>query len=650
MGKVLLFFIFFLHTFFALAQSNQNLFGKMQSQLQKGKSAEKAVAAMYLSDFFSGKQLDSALYFAEKGIRYANQSKNDSLLAKALNTKAVTFEYKGVLDSSLVYHQKALKKRMQLKDYIGIADSYNNIGVVIEQKGQLREAAEWYFKALKIYEKRKDSSKIAMTNSNLGITYKQLQSFEKALQFYTKANLIYQKIKDDFGITVTSGNIGSVNLDLKNYPAAMEYSQRAAIGYEKLGYKRYVPYAESNYAIALDSLKLFSLAEKAYLKVLKDHKEFGNDSEYINISNALAQCFIKQKKYLQSQKVLNEIEPLIGKSSSSRNQLQYFQNRAKTCFGLNQAQKAYTYLEQYVSMKDTLLEKEKVKAIFELETQYETTKKQKQLLETKAAVAAKEFKIKQRSNQLLLLAILLVAFLFIAFFIYKQQIWKQQQLINENKLQEAMYQMETQKQLQVQRSNISRDLHDNIGAQLTFIISSLRNIKYLFSEEQPKLNNKIEEIAGFAQYTITELRDTIWAMNLSKITIEDIQSRLYNFLDKAKSSNHSISIDFQIEDNVDLKIAFTALTGMHIFRILQEALHNSIKYAKPTNLEIKIWQEDSKIYFSVKDDGIGFDINQVSVGNGLRNMQHRAETIGATFNLRSAIHQGTLIEFQVPFK
>ncbi len=650
MGKVLLFFIFFLLTFFALAQSNQNLFGKMQSQLQKGESAEKAVAAMYLSDFFSVKQLDSALYFAEKGIRYANQSKNDSLLAKALNTKAVTFEYKGVLDSSLVYHQKALKKRMQLKDYIGIADSYNNIGVVIEQKGQLREAAEWYFKALKIYEKSKDSSKIAMTNSNLGITYKQLQSFGKALQFYTKANLIYQKIKDDFGITVTSGNIGSVNLDLKNYPAAMEYSKKAAIGYEKLGYKRYVPYAESNYAIALDSLKLFSLAEKAYIKALKDHKEYGNDSEFINISNALAQCYIKQKKYLQSQRVLNEIEPLIGKNSSSRNQLQYLQNRAKTWFGLNQAQKAYSFLDQYVSMKDTLLEKEKVKAIFELETQYETTKKQKQLLETKAAVAAKEFKIKQRNNQLLLLAILLVAFLFIAFFIYKQQIWKQQQLINENKLQEAMYQMETQKQLQVQRTNISRDLHDNIGAQLTFIISSLRNIKYLFSEEQPKLNNKIEEIAGFAQYTITELRDTIWAMNLSKITIEDIQSRLYNFLDKAKSSNHTISIDFQIEDNVDLKIAFTALTGMHIFRILQEALHNAIKYAKPTKLEIKIWKKDSKICFSIKDDGIGFDPNQVSDGNGLRNMQHRAETIGASFNLTSAMHQGTLIEFQVPFK
>lgn len=650
MGKVLLFFIFFLHTLFALAQSNQNLFSKIQSQLQKGKSAEKAVAAMYLSDFFSGKQLDSALYFAEKGIRYANQSKNDSLLAKAYNTKAVTFEYKGVLDSSLVYHQKALKKRIQLKDYIGIADSYNNIGVVTEQKGQLREAAEWYFKALKIYEKSKDSSKIAMTNSNLGITYKQLQSFEKALQFYAKANLIYQKINDDFGITVTSGNIGSVNLDLKNYPAAMEYSKKAAIGYEKLGYKRYVPYAESNYAIALDSLKLFSLAEKAYIKALKDHKEYRNDSEFINISNALAQCYIKQKKYLQSQRVLNEIEPFVGKNTSSRNQLQYIQNRAKTWFGLNQAQKAYSFLEQYVSMKDTLLEKEKVKAIFELETQYETTKKQKQLVETKAAVAAKEFKIKQRNNQLLLLALFLVASLLITFFIYKQQKWKEQQLINENKLQEAMYQMETQKQLQVQRSNISRDLHDNIGAQLTFIISSLRNIKYLFSEEQPKLNNKIEEIAGFAQYTITELRDTIWAMNLSKITIEDIQSRLYNFLDKAKSSNHTISIDFQIEDNVDLKIAFTALTGMHIFRILQEALHNAIKYAKPTKLEIKIWKKDSKICFSIKDDGIGFDPNQVSDGNGLRNMQHRAETIGAAFNLTSAIHQGTLIEFQVPFK
>jgi signal transduction histidine kinase len=83
------------------------------------------------------------------------------------------------------------------------------------------------------------------------------------------------------------------------------------------------------------------------------------------------------------------------------------------------------------------------------------------------------------------------------------------QLEQESQLKLAISKIETQNKLQQQRLDISRDLHDNIGAQLTFIISSVDNIKYGFEIENPNLNSKLDRISNFTKSTIVELRDTI---------------------------------------------------------------------------------------------------------------------------------------------
>ena len=90
--------------------------------------------------------------------------------------------------------------------------------------------------------------------------------------------------------------------------------------------------------------------------------------------------------------------------------------------------------------------------------------------------------------------------------------------------------------MQEQRLNISRDLHDNIGAQLTFIISSVDNIKYAFDITNEKLDSKLNNISSFAKDTIVELRDTIWAMNSNEISFEDLEIRINNYIEKAKEA------------------------------------------------------------------------------------------------------------------
>ena len=92
-------------------------------------------------------------------------------------------------------------------------------------------------------------------------------------------------------------------------------------------------------------------------------------------------------------------------------------------------------------------------------------------------------------------------------------------------------QIELQNKLHEQRLAISRDLHDNIGAQLTFIISSVDSLKYAFADGNPKLEDKLNNISSFTKETIYELRDTIWAMNKEEITIEDLKTRISNFIE-----------------------------------------------------------------------------------------------------------------------
>jgi signal transduction histidine kinase len=226
--------------------------------------------------------------------------------------------------------------------------------------------------------------------------------------------------------------------------------------------------------------------------------------------------------------------------------------------------------------------------------------------------------------------------------IYRQQKLKNRQQVQEFQLKSAIVQIENQNQLQEQRLSISRDLHDNIGAQLTFIISSVDNIKYAFDIQNEKLDHKLQNISNFAKATIIELRDTIWAMNSNEITFEDLQIRVLNFLEKAKAAKEEIDFKFTIDKNLyDLKL--NAVFGMNVYRVMQEAINNALKYANPNQIAIDVTKIDDKVSVKISDNGVGFDLKTVEKGNGLNNMRKRIESIGGVFSMQSEVGKGTTI-------
>lgn len=607
-----------------------------------GNSSNKVHSYLQLSDIYSNTNLDSSLYYAKKALKESKLIKNDSLLSEVYNTTANAYEYKGQVDSSITFHYLALKKRQKLKNQILIADSYNNLGVAYDQSGKFKESLHYYFKALRLYENENHSSKRAMVFGNIGIVYKQQKSYEKALYYYKKANEIYLQLQDEFGIVVTNGNIGSVLNDLHRYSESIVYSEKAANGYQKLKYDRYVPYSITNVAIAQDSLKRFVEAEKNYKKAILLHKKYGNNYETANVLNALATCLIKQKKFKESIIISNESSLYSNKTDTEKLKLNQLKNLAKANAGLGEFAKAFLFYEKYNQLKDTLFENEKTKAIFELETLYQTEKKEKDLAKEKVKVTQRELQIKQKNTQLYLSFGTVFTVIIIGFLLYNQQKTKNKQLKKEAQLKEALVKIETQNKLQEQRLQISRDLHDNIGSQLTFIISSIDNLKY-FDIAKEKLISKFDNISGFTKNTITELRDTIWAMNKNAISVEDLQIRITNFIDNAQLATHGILFDFSIEDSVESSHEFSSIEGMNIYRIFQEAVNNAIKYANANQIKILLKQENNKMIFSIADNGIGFSEAEIELGNGLNNMKKRALELNADFKIISEKDKGTTV-------
>lgn len=649
MTRTLIFLFSFI--FFSSVIAQQVNTDSVLTVLSQTKNKEKRVELlMFLSMEYEATDLDKAFDYAQKATREALKYNNDTLLSETYNNLANVYEYRGLTDSSLVFHQKALDIRLKHNNPIKIGDSYNNIGIAYDKLGDFPKALENYFKALRNYEAKNDIEKQAMVLSNIGIVYKAQKEYEKAIEYYKKANKIYQDLDYDFGMAVCQGNLGAIFLAIGDYQGAIDYSERAIGKYKKVGYERFVVYSLNNIAVAYDSLKNYEKAEKLYRESVELYKKYHNTYEIGNVLSQYGLCLLKQGKLQESIRLSTEALPYIQKSGALPLLVEVQKNLAQAYAKMGDFSKAYEYSQAYAIGKDSLFEQQKTKAVFELEKQYETEKKENEILKQRATIAENNLHIEQKNFQIILVLSLLITSVMLGYLFFYRVKQKAARLEKENQLKDALAKIETQKELQRQRATISRDLHDNIGSQLTFITSSLENVKYYFKEANPDVNRKIDHINTFTKQTILELRDTIWAMNKGEISFEDLKSRISNFISNATKFTDSITFDFSIDKKVNQQHSFSSLEGINLYRVVQEAVNNAIKHAEADKIEVNINPSDKKEYrfrIAIQDNGKGMQKPDNSLGNGLQNMKNRISEIGGTLEFHSKKEEGTSVIFYI---
>lgn len=240
---------------------------------------------------------------------------------------------------------------------------------------------------------------------------------------------------------------------------------------------------------------------------------------------------------------------------------------------------------------------------------------------------------------------------------YKLDRDQTEQLIKERTVQQKrMYEAEVQalglkNSLLVEKGRIARDLHDNVGAHLAFIVTNLTHIsdqaeKTLFAEGK-RLAGQLRTIVTHTREAGKLLRETIWAIHQESFTVEEFAERLNQYINRYVHETNGLHVDVQVSGSQAYKLSSSQV--LNLFRIVQEALNNVVKHAAATEAIVNLSvAADGRINLRIHDNGQGFSwINGAVAGHhyGLRNMETRAQELGGTF--RVFIEKGTTVEVAV---
>lgn len=612
-------------------------------------------------------------------------NKNPTELQKAKIYGDLCWYYNSVsIDSALIYGNKSVKLAKIIEDENLYAQSLSDLGAVYYLHGNMNGSLSLYNKSLKIRKSQKNEERIAALNSKIGNIYQKKLDFPLAMSYNIEALKYYEKINKQENIAILESNIGVIYFNMKNYKKALEHFKKATIPATNKNLKSTLSNALIGIGNVHKEQKNYKLAEENYIEVLKISEETNN---FLTKSTALQNIadIYRHKKLFdkalefsrqaleirESQKLLYEAEKsrifigkvynALGKYKIAKLYLIKSLKNSQKNGNKDNLDELYTqlipvyasetnvdsvnyFLDRRNSAINIRTNKDVMQISTDLETKYQTKKKERQIQKQKVEIINKERKI----NKILIVGSTISALLLlIIYLVYKNQKLKNKQQKQEYELTTAISKIETQNKLQEQRLSISRDLHDNIGAQLTFIISSIETLKQAFNITDDKINHKLLSISNFTKETITELRDTIWAMNHAEIDINEIRSRILSFVDKAQTSNEHINITFERDSVLD-NLYFSSVEGMNIFRITQEAVNNAMKYSGAQNITLNAKKIDNQIKIIIKDDGKGFDINKTELGNGILNMQKRASELKAIISIESEIGKGTSIILTIP--
>lgn len=195
------------------------------------------------------------------------------------------------------------------------------------------------------------------------------------------------------------------------------------------------------------------------------------------------------------------------------------------------------------------------------------------------------------------------------------------------------------------RSKIARDLHDEMGSTLTSI-NIISKVAMQEGQQDEKINQYLQKIKDHSGKMMESMSDIVWAINPANDSFEKVILRMKEFateiLEPAK-----INYYFSEEGELD-KAQLNLEQRKDIYMIFKEAINNAVKYSEATEVNIVIHSNNDYLRMTITDNGNGFDATGAFSGNGLKNMQSRAQEMRGHLKLESIKGTGTSVSLVVP--
>lgn len=543
----------------------------------------------------------------------------------------------GQSDSFLFYYKQS---ETQLPAYPAIQTKFvTAYGHYFVKKNQHQDAFEQFYKALKLADSQKDT--LYMINSKLGIGWANMEmnQMEKAITWFRDALNTTNTIAFQTNYPSIFTNLASCFGALGQFDSSYYYCNKAL----ELSKSNQDLSSQANANFIMGNLLMISNknkeAEAVFLEGYHIHQQIGDPFFIVSDMAQIAIHFANTNQYDKGIEMAQQAIAYARQHELNAKLLLCYDALA-TNYKYSGQFKLYGQTMATMNLlKDSVYKQTSELAVAEMNTKYETEKKEK-------IIQQQQFEIKQRNYALfgglgLFALVGLVAFLLYRNHTHKQEKHLQQELMKQQDIaSEAVIEAEEN-----ERKRIAADLHDGIGQMLTAVKLNLEGLTDRISISNPDDKQVYEKVKLMLEDSCREVRNVSHNIMPNALIKSGLGHAVKDFIEKVNSDKLNIQLSItgiheKLSSNVEIVV----------YRVIQECVNNVIKHAQANKLDISIIKDSDGLNVTIEDNGRGFNVSNLenSKGIGMKNIKTRVEYLKGSVDIDSKPGKGTLVAFYIP--
>ncbi len=352
-----------------------------------------------------------AIEYFQQGVKISRAINDQIGEQNLLMHIGIAYKEQSEYQQALPYYFKAVEICKKIKHERGLASNYNNIATIYRNQRKYVDAFKYYLKALEIHNKSDNKYGLMITFNGLALLQKEQNNTVKALEYYEKALEMAELLKNQVGIAGISTNLGELHEATGNYQQSLIYNQNALKIHQRLGFKNNVANNLNNLGSICHKQQQYDESLIYYNRAIAILEEKGSKTTLVESHLHIALVYLEQQRIQPAREHTDKGLQLALKIPSLEAMKEGYTLLARVYQNLGDFEKAYGYQQHLIVVTDSIFDLEKSRQLTELQTLYESEKKEKEIALLEKQKEASRFKFIITSGGLSFL--LLVGFLLI---------------------------------------------------------------------------------------------------------------------------------------------------------------------------------------------------------------------------------------------
>lgn len=617
----------------------------VQSNGQTQVANKETIDSMISKAFTLNHNPDSAIVFAKPAYELSKETNYVLGEARSLGIIA-NYEYrKSNFDTAIRQYREALQIFKKLKRRNEEARMHLSIATIYSNTNQYEKSALIALSILRYFEKSKDSVGEGRTLNLLAITFARQAQFAKAKTYFFKYNELAKQLTDTIDLGYSYNNIGSIYRDMGKQDSALFNFKIALRVFNSKYFYQGMALANKNIGSIYFDKNYFQQALTYAKASLEMTTKIGDKRGMCHSSHDVASCYRQLGQISNAKEYYNKALLLANKIGEKEIQHNSNFELYEIALASKDYKTALSHFKIATAVNDSVFSASKTKSIAELNTKYETEKKEQRIKTLSQESLIQRLEIKEKNTFLIIGAVGLLFLLSSGYFVYNRRKLTARTVLQEEiiKQQEiaARAVLDAEER---ERRRMAGDLHDGVGQLLS---TALMNMNGLFQKLKLEGDNatKAEQSISLVTESYDEMRSISHQMMPNALIKAGLASAVREFLNKLDKDKITVTLEV-----VGLNARLDQQIETVLYRIIQETVNNVIKHANATKLNIQLIKDEEGITVAIEDNGKGFDKENLSLksGIGLNNIYSRVGFLKGTVDIDSMPGKGTLIHIFMP--